>query len=77
MVTVRWTGAAGLEIIEGERIVLIDPYHSRPGKFASLFGRPEPDVKAIDRYMARLPGAVEAIVAGHTHIGSRSGHPLP
>lgn len=68
MVTVCWTGAAGLEITEGERIVLIDPYHSRPGKCASLFGRPEPKAEAIDRYIARLPRTVEAIVAGHTHI---------
>ena len=68
MVTVRWTGAAGLEIIEGERIVLIDPYHSRPGKFACVFDRPEPRVDAIDRYLAKLPGTVEAVLAGHIHI---------
>jgi L-ascorbate metabolism protein UlaG (beta-lactamase superfamily) len=68
MVTVHWTGAAGLEITEEGRTVLVDPYHSRPGKFASLFGRPEPKAEAIDRYIARLPGTVEAIVAGHTHV---------
>lgn len=68
MVRVRWTGAAGLEITEGGRIVLVDPYHSRPGKAEILFGRPEPDAEAIDRYLAGLPGTVEAIVAGHTHI---------
>jgi L-ascorbate metabolism protein UlaG (beta-lactamase superfamily) len=68
MVTVRWTGAAGLEITEGEKTVLIDPYISRAGKFELFFGRPEPNADAIDRYLAGLTGAVEAIIAGHTHI---------
>ncbi|MBW2561435.1 MAG: MBL fold metallo-hydrolase [Deltaproteobacteria bacterium] len=68
MVTVRWTGAAGLEITEGGRTVLIDPYHSRPGKFELLFGRPEPNTDVIDRYLTGLPDTVEAIIAGHTHI---------
>lgn len=68
MIRVRWTGAAGLEITKDKKAVLIDPYLSRSGKLASLFGRPEPDADAIDGYLAHLPGTVEAIVAGHTHI---------
>jgi len=68
MVTVRWTGAAGLEVTEGGRTVLIDPYHSRSGKFESLFGHPKPNIYAIDSYLAGLPGTVETIIAGHTHI---------
>jgi len=68
MITVRWTGAAGLEITQGETIVLIDPYHSRPGKIECIVGRPEPRTDAIDRYLEGLPGKVETILAGHTHI---------
>jgi hypothetical protein len=36
MTSVRWTGAAGLEFTEGEQTILIDPFHSRPGKFDVL-----------------------------------------
>ncbi|MBW2598663.1 MAG: MBL fold metallo-hydrolase [Deltaproteobacteria bacterium] len=61
MVKIRWTGAAGVEFTEGGKTVLIDPYHSRPGKFESFFGRPKPKPDVIDRYLERLPGRLSDI----------------
>jgi len=67
MVDVRWTGAAGLEFTHNGRTILIDPYHSRPGKLKSLLGRLRPDVRAIESYLEKLPGRLSAIIVGHTH----------
>jgi L-ascorbate metabolism protein UlaG (beta-lactamase superfamily) len=68
MVTIRWTGTAGVEFSKGDKIVLIDPFLSRPGKFESFFGHPEPKPGLIDRYLEKLPGRISAIIAGHTHF---------
>ena len=68
MVDVRWTGAAGLEFFHGGSSVLIDPYHSRPRKFAAFFGRLSPRVDAIERYVEGLTGKLSAIIVGHTHV---------
>lgn len=68
MATIRWTGAAGIEITEGTTALLIDPFHSRPGKLRLIFGHPEADKKIIDRYLDDLRDwTVEAIIASHTH----------
>ncbi len=67
MVTVRWTGAAGLEIRKEKTTLLIDPFHSRPGKRDLLFGHPAPREDVIDRYVTGLRGTVTAIIATHTH----------
>ena len=68
MVQIRWTGTAGVELTEGDKTVLIDPYHSRSGKLESFFGRPESKPDLIGRYLEKLPGRVSAIIAGHTHF---------
>ena len=68
MVKIRWTGAAGVEFTEGGKTVLIDPYHSRPGKFKIFFGRPESNSGLISSYLEKLPGKLSAIIAGHTHL---------
>jgi L-ascorbate metabolism protein UlaG (beta-lactamase superfamily) len=67
-VSVRWTGAAGLEFTQGDKTWLIDPYISRIGKAALLFGRPQADREKISRYLDTLPGKLQAIIVGHTHL---------
>jgi L-ascorbate metabolism protein UlaG (beta-lactamase superfamily) len=68
MVDVRWTGAAGLEFTHNGQTILIDPYHSRPGKLKVFFGRLLPDISAIESYLEKLPGNLSAIIVGHTHF---------
>ncbi|HPQ45260.1 MAG TPA: MBL fold metallo-hydrolase [Syntrophales bacterium] len=68
MVMIRWTGTAGVECTDGDKTVLIDPYHSRSGKNEIFFGWPEPKSDLIERYLETLPGRVSAIIAGHTHL---------
>ncbi len=68
MVNVRWTGAAGLEFTHEGLVTLIDPYHSRLGKFDVFFRRLRPKTDAIYRYLDELPGKLSAIIVGHTHF---------
>lgn len=68
MVSVRWTGAAGLEITYEGKTWLIDPYLSRVGKATLFFGRPQADRKKISRYLETLPGKLQAVIVGHTHL---------
>ena len=68
MVSVRWTGAAGLEFTHNGQTILIDPYPSRPGKLKLFFGRLTPDIRAIETYLVKLPGELSAIIVGHTHF---------
>jgi L-ascorbate metabolism protein UlaG (beta-lactamase superfamily) len=68
MVSVRWTGAAGLEFTHEGKTWLIDPYLSRVGKASVFFGRPQPDQETISRYLDALPGQLQAILIGHTHL---------
>jgi glyoxylase-like metal-dependent hydrolase (beta-lactamase superfamily II) len=68
MVSVRWTGAAGLEFTHEGKTWLIDPYLSRVGKASVFFGRPQADREKISRYLDTLPGKLQAVVVGHTHL---------
>lgn len=68
MVTVRWTGAAGLEFTHEDRTVLVDPYPSRRGKFDVFFRPLRPEPAAIDDYVKRIPGGVSAMIVSHTHF---------
>jgi L-ascorbate metabolism protein UlaG (beta-lactamase superfamily) len=68
MVHVRWTGAAGIELTHRGRTVLIDPYHSRPGKLELAFMPLKPKPKLIRKYLDMLPGKLSAIIVGHTHF---------
>ena len=68
MVSVRWTGAAGLEFTHNGQTILIDPYHSRLGKLKVFFGRLTPNILAIESYLEKLPGELSAIIVGHTHF---------
>ena len=67
-VVVRWTGAAGLELTFGERVYLVNPYHSRLGKLTLLTRALRPRTRAVAAYADRLQGRIAAIVAGHSHF---------
>ena len=68
MVHVRWTGAAGIELTHGGQTILIDPYHSRPGKLELMFTPLKPKADAVEKYLDKLPGKLSAIIVGHTHF---------
>lgn len=68
MVSVRWTGAAGLEFTHEGKSWLIDPYLSRVGKRTAFFGRPKADREKISRYLETLPGELQAVIVSHTHM---------
>ena len=68
MVSIRWTGAAGLEFTHNGQTILVDPYHSRVGKFDVLFKRLMPNIPAIENYLKEIPGKLSAIIVGHTHF---------
>jgi len=68
MVSVRWTGAAGLEFTHGDSTILIDPYVSRPGKIEVFFKRPRPKSDVVAKYAQGLPGELSAVVVSHTHL---------
>ncbi len=67
MITVRWTGAAGLDITEGGHSYLVDPFPSRPGKLETLFSPLRPRKGNIRSYLEGLPGKPAALILGHTH----------
>jgi L-ascorbate metabolism protein UlaG (beta-lactamase superfamily) len=68
MVNVRWTGAAGLEFTHSDRVILIDPYLSRPGKIEVFFKHVRPKDDVVKRYVQGLKGKLSAIIVGHTHF---------
>jgi len=68
MVHVRWTGAAGIELTHKGQTILIDPYHSRPGKLELVFMPLKPKAVAVEKYLDKLPGKLSAIIIGHTHF---------
>ena len=68
MVSIRWTGAAGLEFLHAGKVYLMDPYISRAGKTTIFFGYLCPRREAITRYLKTLPGELQAVMLGHTHF---------
>jgi len=68
MLEVRWLGCAGLEVAMNNKVVLIDPYLSRPGIVQVLFSRLRPFRDVIRSYTDRLSGTVTAVICGHTHF---------
>ncbi|GAB6097007.1 MBL fold metallo-hydrolase [Desulfatiferula olefinivorans] len=67
MITVRWTGAAGLEFCFDDQTLLVDPYHTRPGKIDVFLRRIHSDAAVIDRQCLRM-GRISAMVVSHTHF---------
>ncbi|HDP25125.1 MAG TPA: MBL fold metallo-hydrolase [Deltaproteobacteria bacterium] len=68
MVTARWLGAAGVELLRGDDIILIDPYLSRSRKFEVFFTHLKPKKPHIRAYLTGIQGTVRAVIVGHTHF---------
>jgi hypothetical protein len=67
-VLVRYLGAGGLYIGWQGEALLISPFFSNPGLFASGFGRLRPDLEVIEKALRDLPAErVGAILVGHAH----------
>lgn len=67
--TVRFLGASTVALDDGQDVVLIDGYLSRPG-FVTLLTRPlKPDQAAIARHMKHAGlNRISAIFVAHTHF---------
>lgn len=59
----RWLGVAGIELALGERILLIDPFLTRPPLRHLWFRRPLPDAARIARHVPRG----DYILVSHAH----------
>ena len=68
MIKVRWTGAAGIEFVTDQGVILIDPFFSRLGKFQIFFQQVTARTDVIDKYIESLPAKLSGIIAGHTHV---------
>ena len=62
-VSLTWLGTAGFRLEHRGKVLLLDPFVSRPGLRRSVLGRLTPDTRAISRY---APHA-DVIVCGHSH----------
>lgn len=58
-----WLGTAGFLVEGGDQTIVIDPYVSRPGVWATLAGPLVPDDAAIARWIPRA----DAVLVGHSH----------
>lgn len=72
-VAVRWLGTNSLSVSSGDTTILIDPYLSRPGRLALLFGWYRPDARKLARYVAADGPSPEfrnarLILVGHSHF---------
>ncbi|MCK5097248.1 MAG: MBL fold metallo-hydrolase [Desulfobacteraceae bacterium] len=68
MIKVRWTGAAGIEFVTDQGVILIDPFFSRLGKFQIFFQQVTARTDIIDKYRESLPAELLGIIVGHTHV---------
>jgi L-ascorbate metabolism protein UlaG (beta-lactamase superfamily) len=71
-VELRWLGVAGFTLRAGDTVIAHDPYLSRPGFFATLLRRYEPDAAVLERLLA-APGPAPELaraslyLVGHSH----------
>lgn len=62
-VSLTWLGTAGFRLEHRGKVLLLDPFVSRPGLRQSVLRRLEPDARAISRHAPRA----DTIVCGHSH----------
>ncbi len=62
-VSLTWLGTAGFRLEHRGRVLLLDPFVSRPGLRRTFVGRLVPDEHAAARYAPRA----DYIVCGHSH----------
>jgi len=68
-VRITYLGTNGYQFESGGHALLVDPYFSRVGFSAFLFGAAvQPDLRAIDEVVSHLAKRVDAIVVTHGHI---------
>lgn len=68
-VRVTYLGTNGYQFQSGRRVLLIDPYFSRIGFAATVFGATiQPNAKRIDAAMSHLAPQADAILVTHGHI---------
>lgn len=67
MITVKWTGAAGLSFEYQGGTILVDPYYTRISRFKMFFGKVSPDHETIAE-VCRGIEKIRAIIVGHTHF---------
>jgi len=67
-VNIRWLGTAGMELGHNGRVILLDPYLSRPGTWDILFMPLMPRKDIIEWYLGSIEGKVRAVIVGHTHF---------
>ena len=68
MIKVRWTGAAGIEFVTDQGVILIDPFFSRLGKFQVFFQQVAARADVLDKYLESLPAKLSGVIVGHTHV---------
>lgn len=68
-VTVRYTGTSTLVFSDGETVLILDGWFSRPGPLAVALGEIGPDLDAIERGLARNEVTrADAVLPVHSHF---------
>jgi len=66
--TVRFFGTSSMMFSDGETNIMIDGWFTRPNPFDALFGKIEPDAKAIDAGFQKLGDPdIDVLIPVHTH----------
>ena len=68
MIKIRWTGAAGIEFVTDQGVILIDPFFSRLGKFQTFFQQVAARTDVLDYYLENLSAKLLSVIVGHTHV---------
>lgn len=63
-ISFRWLGAAGLELVAGDFVLLVDPFFTRPGRLAVLLGARVP---ANDRLAEQYAPRANTLLVTHPH----------
>lgn len=61
--TLTYLGVAGWQLTDGQRVVLVDPYFTRP-----TFAEGTPVISDAAAVAARAPARADLIVIGHSHV---------
>jgi L-ascorbate metabolism protein UlaG (beta-lactamase superfamily) len=59
----RWLGVAGLELVLGDQVLMIDPFFTRPPLWRAWFGRVEPDRDLVAAHIERC----DYLLVSHAH----------
>lgn len=62
-VTLRWFGAAGIELRSNGSVLVLDPFFTRPPLRSLVVGRPAPDVSLVAEHIRKC----DHVLVTHTH----------